>query len=111
MCKKKKKKKIFVSISKKRRTPRDAGSRHFVHPYLVLIVLRIERDLSSGHNRVGGIVLGRGREGLILTVALLCARGFPACPADQVVAHRIVVHTCARRPAVSQTDVLCGDLR
>src|SRR3984885_6569160 len=102
MCKKKKKKKIFVSISKKRRTHRDAGGRHFVHPYLVLIVLRIERDLSSGHNRVAGIVLGRSREGLILAVTLLCTRGFPACPADQVVAHRIVVHACVGNAAVSQ---------
>jgi hypothetical protein len=54
-------------------TYRNTGSGHFVNPDLVLVVLHVQGDLSGCYDRIGGIVCGRSREGLILAIALLGA--------------------------------------
>ena len=54
-------------------TYRNTGSGHFVNPDLVFVVLHVQGDLSGCYDRIGGIVCGRSREGLIPAIALLGA--------------------------------------
>jgi hypothetical protein len=56
-----------------RRTNRDGSLGQFVQPDLVLVVLRIERDLPGCDGRVGGVVCRRRRDKYIVAVAPLCA--------------------------------------
>jgi hypothetical protein len=71
---------------------RNTGGGRLVQPDLVFIVLHLRRDGLRRQDGVGGIISGRRREGLVLAVARLSARGSPARPADEVVVHGVVVH-------------------
>ena len=71
---------------------RDTGGGRLVQPDLVFVVLHLRRDGLSRQDGVGGVIAGRRREGLVLAIARLGARGVPARPADEVVVHGVVVH-------------------